>query len=212
MPDSAAYAALKSMGIAAPTKTEQEIAADLALAESYWRAAIPYQGTLGEVYLRDVRKITIPLDCVAFHVGRRALMARRQWPDGTPRGMIIVYLDADGRKKYRPDLGVKDGGVAVRLAPAASKLVLGEGIETTASVMQLTDLPGWACGTANDLANVILPREVREVVLALDNDKAGLKKGFELRKRLLFERRKVWVEIPPKPHNDWNDYLRSANG
>jgi hypothetical protein len=49
-------------------------------------------------------------------------------------------------------------------------------------------------------------------VLALDNDKAGLKKGFELRGRLLRERRKVSVEIPPKPHNDWNDFLKVQNG
>jgi hypothetical protein len=206
MSEGVAYAVLKEMGISKPPKTAEEIAADLATADTYWREAIPLTGTLGEAYLRDHRRITIPLDCVAFHAGLRALIARRQLPDGTPRGLIITYLTPDGRRDWRKDFGPKAGGVAVRLAQAGPKLLVGEGLETVASFMQRTGLPGWCCGSANDLKAVHLPPSVREVLILQDNDVAGRRAANDLYWRCRSERRMARIFAPPEPFNDWNDH------
>jgi hypothetical protein len=201
-----AYQWLASAGIRAPTKTQEEIAADLARADAYWNAAIDYHGTLGEKYLSKFRGITIQLDNVRFHEGMCALVARRQLPDDKPRGLIITYLKPNGQRDWRQDLGIKDGGVAIRLAPAGPKLLVGEGLETTASVMQRTQLPGWCCGTANDLKAVRLPTSVREVVVLQDNDPAGRRAAEDLYWRCRREGRIARIAAPPQGYNDWNDH------
>jgi putative DNA primase/helicase len=65
-------------------------------------------------------------------------------------------------------------GGAIRLSPAAPELVVGEGIETGASAGLLFGLPAWAAISAGNLArSLLLPPEVRSIVIAVDCDEEG---------------------------------------
>jgi DNA primase len=67
------------------------------------------------------------------------------------------------------------GAGAVHLAAPTEELVLAEGIETALSVLQATGKPVWACLGTSGLKAVILPPEVKTVVIAADADEAGEK-------------------------------------
>ena len=71
---------------------------------------------------------------------------------GSPVALHRTYLARDGRGKadadpVRASLGPVWGG-AVRLDPVAPELVVGEGIETSASAGRLLGLPAWAATSA----------------------------------------------------------------
>jgi hypothetical protein len=103
-------------------------------------------------------------------------------------------------------LGPARGG-AVHLAAAGPKLVIAEGIETTASAMALLQLPGWAALFAGNMANVVLPKLVREVVIAADNDAAGIKAAIKA--AWCFQSQGRLVEIlKPSAVGDFNDLLQ----
>ena len=97
-------------------------------------------------------------------------------------------------------------GNAVRLAPAAHTLLIGEGIETTAAAMRRLGLPGWAAISASNLRHVELPEMVRQVVIAADNDRAGLDAAQATAQRFRREGRQVVIK-KPKNFNDFNDLL-----
>jgi putative DNA primase/helicase len=130
-------------------------------------------------------------------------------------GIHITFLAIDGSQKatvvpVRKTLGPIKGG-AVRLGPIRPDdwLIVGEGIETVMSVMQATDLPGWAALSAPGIVNLILPSDVTMVLIAADNDKndAGWDAALRARRRWLAEGRLVKIRMPPIPGTDWNDVL-----
>ena len=92
------------------------------------------------------------------------------------------FLAANGRgkanierKEQRRTFGSITAG-AVRLADPvdAKPLLVGEGIETTATAMAATGLPGWASLGTSGLANIEWPDDIREVVLLAENDDNGV--------------------------------------
>ena len=103
-----------------------------------------------------------------------------------------IYLDREGAGKAnvepaRASLGSTAGG-AVRLGePEHGRLLVGEGIETTAAAMALFDLPGWAALGTSGLRNVELPQCARDVVIAADRDPGGLEAAAVLARRLKAE-------------------------
>src|SRR4029434_3859963 len=98
-------------------------------------------------------------------------------------------------------------GHAVHLSPPAKALLIGEGIETVLSVMQLYGLPGWAALSATNLPKLILPRAVREVIILVDDDNAGMRKAIQAGQR--FKREGLQVRlIKPEGVNDFNDLLQ----
>ena len=102
--------------------------------------------------------------------------------------------------------------MAVRLARVGSKLILGEGIESTLSAMQAADLPGWACLSTSGLRGVILPNLpiASDVTIAADNDKAGIEAANEAAERLRGEGRTVRIALPPEPGTDFNDLIQGS--
>jgi hypothetical protein len=60
-----------------------------------------------------------------------------------------------------------------RLAPATEMLIVGEGIESVLSAMVMTGRPGWAALSTSGLVALILPPEVRSVVIVADHDENG---------------------------------------
>jgi hypothetical protein len=131
-------------------------------------------------------------------------------------GIQRIFLADDERRPAgvdppKPTLG-PIAGAAVRLAPfdPGKPLIVGEGIETVLSLMQLRELPGWAAGSTSGVKRLILPRAVRQVVIAVDNDanSAGERAARDAGERWFREGRRVHLAIPSTADSDWNDVLR----
>jgi putative DNA primase/helicase len=141
-----------------------------------------------------------------------AMIARVDGPDGDLVGVHRTYLWRDERGQWqrrdRASLGPIAGG-AVRLAPAAETLLIGEGIETTLSAMFATGLPGWAALSTAGLTSLVLPPCVHAVVILADNDRngAGTRAAHAAARRWTGEGRLVRIAMPPEPGADFNDVL-----
>ena len=109
-------------------------------------------------------------------------------------------------------LGKISGG-AVRLTPPGETLVIGEGIETSLSVLQATGLPTWAALSASLFEPLVLPELplAKNVLIAADNDDGGtgLEAARKARELWWSERRKVFIAIPALG-KDFNDELLEA--
>lgn len=97
----------------------------------------------------------------------------------------------------------------MRLDPVAPELVIGEGIETAASAGLLLGLPAWAAINAGNLARgLLLPPEVRAVVIAADPDPVGRDAAAAASTRWQSEGRRVRIATPDQPGRDFNDVLQ----
>ncbi len=148
------------------------------------------------------------------HGGRwMAMVAEVLDHAGTFLGVHRTYLCRDGTAKAavepnRASLGPIWGG-SVRLDPVAPELVVGEGIESSASAGRLMSLPAWAALSAGNLAKgLVLPPEVRNVIIAADHDRAGQDAAEAARRRWMAEGRAVRTMLPDRPGADFNDVLR----
>jgi putative DNA primase/helicase len=122
----------------------------------------------------------------------------------------FLYLTGNGwRRRNRMMLGPCAGG-AVRLAPAAETLMIGEGVETVMAAMQCAGMPGWAALSTSGLKALKLPHSVRRVVILADHDAdgAGERAADEAARRWLREGRQVRVAMPAEPGSDFNDVLK----
>lgn len=102
--------------------------------------------------------------------------------------------------------GTSSRGCAIHLAPAFPKMLIAEGIETTAAAMQRYGLPGWSTISASNMRVVELPDFVRDVVICADNDEPGLKAAIAAAQRFRREGRTVRIEKPANV-KDFNDLL-----
>ncbi|NDA89680.1 MAG: toprim domain-containing protein [Alphaproteobacteria bacterium] len=136
---------------------------------------------------------------------------------GTDRIVAVhrTYLKTDGSDKadISPNkmmLGKVKGG-AVKIASSSSTLVVAEGIETALSIYAATKIPTWACLSASNLTTVELPppNTTSEIIIAADNDQAGIKAASKLAIRLLDNCYRVKISIPPEG-KDFNDLLKEV--
>lgn len=188
-------------------------------AKDCWKKTIPIAGTLAERYLLEHRKIHCPLPVsLRFAPSLRyaegqyypALVAAVQGPDRALTAVQRIFLDpVTANKAPAPDpkkiLGQAKGG-AVRLANAGETLVLAEGIETALTILEATSLPVWATLGTSGLRGIVIPHTVRTVVLAVDNDQAGIEAARDATARLIKEGRTVKQVLPPENFKDFNDY------
>ena len=195
-------------------------------ARRVWDATRPLAGTLAETYLlaRGAGHVAVapslrfsPALTHPQAPGRfPALVAGVQDVHGGFLAVHRIYLDRSGAGKAnvepaRASLGSTAGG-AVRLGePEHGRLLVGEGIETTAAAMGLFDLSGFAAIGTGGLRAIELPEDVRDVVIAADRDAAGEGQGAAaaLAERLEAEGREVEIQLPPFI-GDWNDVLLLA--
>ena len=184
-----------------------------------WRRCVPAPGTLVETYLRS-RGITLPVPVSirylpdarhkATNLILPAMVAGVQGVDGRVVAVHRTFLSRDGTAKAgvsepRMSLGQVAGG-AVRLAKANGRLCVCEGIETALSVLQATGTPTWAALSSTNMANVILPPDIRDVILGPDGDEAGATGARQAARRFVDEGRAV--RIAPAPDGqDYNDML-----
>jgi len=138
------------------------------------------------------------------------MVARVEGPGGL-LGLHLTLLEPDGRgrKEKRLAKGSKPRGGAIHLFPLeeGQPLVLAEGIETALAVREVTGWPVWATIAAPFMREVVLPPEVKEVVVAADHDPAGIDAAKSLARKLLQEGRRVRMAVPPEEGEDWLDTL-----
>ena len=184
---------------------------DLERWEALWERAKPGHPLLRR-YLR-ARGLSLeppPTLRVVYLRGEPVMVARVEGPGGL-LGLHLTTLEPDGRgrKGKRLARGSKPKGGAIRLFPleAGQPLALAEGIETALAGREVTGWPVWATIAAPFMKEVVVPHEVKEVVIAADHDKAGIEAAHALARRLLREGRRVRLAVPPEEGQDWLDVL-----
>lgn len=192
-------------------------------AMNLWADALPAMGTVVERYLA-ARGIALrdemPLRFLPNHLCRDS---GKRWPvmlalmvdcAGTPQAIHRTFIAQDGKGKApiatpRKTLGIV-AGAAVRLAPIADRLVIGEGIETSVSAGLMLKAPAWAAISAPNLEfKLKLPASIREIIVAADHDGPGLKAARAALARWKAEGRSVKIARPQTPGQDFNDLWRA---
>lgn len=188
-------------------------------AMAIWSASHPAPGTLVDDYLRSRGLTVAPPGSLRFHPNLKHPSGTR-WPamialvtgavSGEPVAVHRTFLMRDGASKAPVEpqkmmLGSCRGG-NVRLAVPGNTLMVGEGIETCLSVMQLTGTPAWAALSTSGLRALDLPDDIQEVVVLADGDDAGEAAARACAHRWSRKGRVVTIERPP-PGLDFNDVL-----
>lgn len=200
-------------------------------AQRLWAMGQPMSGTLAERYLAE-RGLTGlgDLDSLRFHPkcfylredhaptdrpeAWPALLAKVTDLDGRLTGLHRTWLDpatADKAPIIPPRKAMGNLlGHGVRIGKPVSVLAAGEGLETMLSLhLALPELPAVAALSANHLAALQLPADLRSLYIAVDADPAGLSAADHLSHRA----RQAGIDaIHLSPSlGDFNDDLR-ANG
>lgn len=130
---------------------------------------------------------------------------------GLLRGAQVTVLDRTGAARTKKlTFGLVKGNYAhLGRTYADRPLVVGEGVETTLSMMELTGYPGIATLGTAFMGQVNIPA-CSEVVIAADKGKAGQEAAQALADRIAG--RRVVRIVTPRYGDDWNDALRLAHG
>ncbi|MBY0335654.1 MAG: toprim domain-containing protein [Acetobacteraceae bacterium] len=194
-------------------------------ARRLFHAGQPIKGTLAETYLR-ARGITYLDDLPVLRFHPRCYYRGDEnapvetWPamlaavtdlDGTITGVHRIWLARDGSGKApiarpRRAMGhlLANG---VRFGVANDVVVVGEGIETMLALRcVLPTLPMVAALSASHLAALVLPRGLRRLYVACDNDEAGTRSTSRLAERA--ERQGIETVVLAPRAGDFNDDLR----
>lgn len=194
-------------------------------ARRLWAMTKPLAGSLAETYLRG-RGISRLKDCqsLRFHPRCRyrhdRLAPMMTWPamigavtdlNGEMTGVHRTWLASNGSGKApidTPRRALGDLlGHAVRFGGACDVLAVGEGVETILSLRcALPALPMAAALSASHLAALELPRALRRLYIAKDDDRAGEAAATALAQRARNAGIEVLVICPER--DDFNDDLR----
>ena len=199
-----------------------------------WEGATPNHPRLNE-YLEYRGLSTTPPDALRLHpsleywyegksYGKFACMVARIIKEGELVGIHRTFLDPDGPGKapvMKPKLSKKcadtmSGGSIRLFEPEADKpLVLCEGIESSLAVYEITGFPVWSCINSTMLEIVVLPDNVKSIIIGADKDRsgAGQASAEKLGRRFAGTGWDVKISLPPMPIPegasgvDWLDYL-----
>jgi phage/plasmid primase-like uncharacterized protein len=191
-------------------------------ARSIWRESHGIAGTPAAKYLAG-RGITIGPASLRCHPRLRHKPSGRFFPAMVAAVQIDHRITSVHRTYLRPDgagkadvepnkmmLGPVMGG-AVRLGPVAGTVCLAEGIETGLSVLQASGVSTWAALSTSGLLNILLPPEIRTVIICADHDLngAGQRAAQQAAMRLLRQdpTRRVRIALPPTAGDDFNSML-----
>jgi DNA polymerase len=190
-----------------------------------WEQASPIAGTLAARYLSDIRGVdlaALPPDidevlrfhpCCPFGPGARhpcliALM--RDAATDTPTGIQRIGLTPEARKIDRRMLG---NAGTVKLWPAGSQLVIGEGIETVlaaATRIPYRDAPlqpAWSTLSAGLLERLPVLPGVERLIILVDHDPAGKGAALTCTGRWQRAGRTVIRLTPTRAGADFNDLV-----
>ena len=173
-----------------------------AAASRLFAASQPVAGTLAATYLtsRGIRHFGTS-SALRFHpkcwhregdqtkpVPRPAMIAAVTDGAGALQGVHRTWLAPDGHGKASVETPRRAMGHilgnAVRLTPHDDILVVGEGIETMLSLVEVAPgLPVWAALSSGHLGAVVLPEGVLRLYIAIDRDQAGQRAAERLSAR-----------------------------
>lgn len=190
-----------------------------ARAARVWSESRPLQHTTATAYLRQrgIPETLWDTPALRFHpsmtslddrLRRPALIAAISDPTGALQGVQVTLLTPHGRAKAavatpRRVIGKLVGG-AVRLGQPGARLAVGEGVETMLSASCALGVPAWAALTAYNLSLFTPPACVTYLLIAADNDEAGLAAADAVRRRMTTE---ATVCLPPNRADDWNEAM-----
>jgi len=193
-------------------------------ARRLWDRAAPINGTVAERYLAARGLVGFTSHALRFLPDQRHAPTGSRWPvmlaactcptSGELRAVHRTFIARDGSGKAPVDpakmtLG-PTGGAVIRLTePMADRpLVIGEGVETSASAGVLIGAPAWAAIAAGNMSGIVLPATVKAVVIAADPDPVGQREAEAAARRWQAEGRAVEIATPDDPNEDFNDMLR----
>ncbi len=144
--------------------------------------------------------------------------------DGKRVGLHRTWLDPDAsgkapcsqpRKAWKCVESMTGGAIRLYPVEEGKPLAIAEGIETSLAVRHLTGLPTWSAINSTMMAKVLLPENIKSVIICADKDKseAGQRAADKLAERLINEGREVKISYPPIPipENaigvDWLNFL-----
>ncbi len=197
-----------------PKEEAREAIRRSAWAEFIFLAADPIKDSLAERYLAS--RGLIAGDDLRFHNrvphryedvgGSRGMIAAVRNRTGAITGIQATYLSDLATKQRRTTFGRVVGG-AVRLAPVGPDGVLGiaEGTETALAFTALYGVPCWAALSAVGIERFEPPPGLQRLIIAGDNDDAGMTAARRLAQRACAAC-EVVLSIPDE-HNDWADVL-----
>jgi hypothetical protein len=195
-----------------------------AAAARLWASARPITGTVAETYLAARGLAGCRSPALRYLPHHRHAPTGTVWPalvaavtdprTGRLQAIHRTYLARDGSAKApvepaKMTLGPTAGAVIRLSEPQPGKpLVIGEGIESTISGALILKCPAWAAIAAGNLARIILPPAVVEVVIAADNDPVGQREAERAAQRWAAEGRRVRIATPNTAGSDFNDLLQ----
>ncbi|WP_224814782.1 toprim domain-containing protein [Hasllibacter sp. MH4015] len=215
-----------------PTQTTENAPAKRGSAKAarrLWSMGQPVEGTLAERYLEkrglvgmaQTRALRFHPSCFYWRKGHPPLEPPETWPallakvtdlEGRLTGLHRTWLDPATALKApvvppRKAMGNLLGN-GVRMGDAASIMAAGEGLETLLSLrLALPDLPVVAVLSANHLSALNLPKTLRRLYIAVDNDPAGRSAATSLIDRFTDQHIEV-IQLTPRL-GDFNDDLRA---
>lgn len=147
-----------------------------------------------------------------------ALIASVQDPHGAVVTVHRIYLNNAGVKADVPTpkrmmpTPTTVTGAAVRLDVPTDTLALTEGIETALAVRRSAGVPVWAALSAGNMSTIVIPDNVRLVLICADNDPGGTgqQAAKKLARRMLAEGRRVKILMPRVPGDDWADGMEGG--
>lgn len=195
----------------------------IARAQRIWDESRPLKHSVAEAYLR---KRAVPSGlwespAFRFHPAMTSLDDRARRPalvvaiadaQRALQGVQVTLLSVHGTAKAavatpRRVIGRLMGGI-VRISDAQDELAIGEGVETMLTASDVFGVPAWAALSADNLSRIIITHPLRRLIIAADNDDAGLRAAECLRARMT-NSTIVEIEAPPPGFNDWNDWARA---
>ncbi len=190
-------------------------------ARRIWSETKTIAGSAAERYLRGRAIPRVLPGALRFHRAMTSLEDKERRPaligaitdgDGDITGVHVTLLSSHGAGKAavltpRRVVG-RMMGAAVRLDDPDDTLIVAEGIETALSAQAALQAPAWALMSALNLARFELPAALSRLIIAADNDEAGLAAAHALKARV--ENDIVCeIALPPDGAGDWNDWLQS---
>lgn len=142
-----------------------------------------------------------------------ALIAPIETLDGSLAGLHRTYLQPNGSKLNVPNprrtLGQVKGN-AIHLGVPTDRLIICEGLEDGLTLFQENDgaVPVWVAGGASFLHLMKLPREVRVLTIAADNDAPGEAAAQRAADAFNVGDRIVRIMRPEPDFKDFNDQLQ----
>ena len=193
------------------------------IALGIWDASESLSGTLAETYLEGRGISEKSISDLRFRQNLKH-------PDGSLLPVMIgrvadpmtnkflgvhrTFLDPSGTSKASVEkpklmLGPCIGG-GVKLREATDTVLIGEGIETCLSAMQVTKIPAWAALSTSGMKTLQLPASITNIYVLADGDDAGEEAAFTCARRWSAEGRIVRIARPPRGY-DFNDILLGKN-